>query len=147
MPSLNQHSLPLLEAKAQQLKSEIAHVGEMRPGSLVERYRRCGKPGCHCAKPDSPGHGPAYMVTREVEGKTITHAIPAGPAVERTRQQIEEFQRFKSLTRELVETSEQICEAHLAQPSEPDVKKNSTRRDPAGGTGPRNRNPAGRKNR
>jgi len=37
----SQRSLPKLQAKAQQLKSEIAQVGDMRPGSLIERYRKC----------------------------------------------------------------------------------------------------------
>ena len=27
-------------------------------GSLIERYKRCGKPGCKCAK--GKGHGPKF---------------------------------------------------------------------------------------
>ena len=30
-------------------------------GSLIERYKRCGKPGCKCA--DGPGHGPKYYLS------------------------------------------------------------------------------------
>lgn len=30
-------------------------------GSLIERYKRCGKPGCRCA--DGPGHGPKYYIS------------------------------------------------------------------------------------
>ena len=38
-------------------------------GSLVTRYRRCGKPTCHCAK--GRGHGPAhYLVVTLKPGKT-----------------------------------------------------------------------------
>lgn len=38
-------------------------------GSLVTRYRRCGKPTCHCLK--SGGHGPAhYLVVTLKPGKT-----------------------------------------------------------------------------
>jgi hypothetical protein len=29
--------------------------------SLIERYKRCGKPGCKCA--DGPGHGPKYYLS------------------------------------------------------------------------------------
>jgi len=122
-----------LRAKGQELKAALMQVGEMRPGSLVESYRKCGKPTCHCARRGDRGHGPLWMVTREREGKTITKAIPAGPAVERTRAQIEEYRKFRSLTRDWVHTSERICDARLeefktAAPS--DIKKNSTRRDP-----------------
>ena len=28
-------------------------------GSLIERYKRCGKPGCKCA--DGPGHAPSTI--------------------------------------------------------------------------------------
>src|SRR3974377_1292611 len=30
-------------------------------GSLIERYKRCGKPGCKCA--EGPGHGPKYYLS------------------------------------------------------------------------------------
>ena len=36
------------------LKTELAHVGDLRPGSLVERHRRCGKSNCHCVPTRAP---------------------------------------------------------------------------------------------
>ena len=30
-------------------------------GSLIERYKRCGKPGCRCAS--GRGHGPKYYLS------------------------------------------------------------------------------------
>lgn len=30
-------------------------------GSLITRYRRCGKPRCHCV--NTEGHGPAHYLT------------------------------------------------------------------------------------
>jgi hypothetical protein len=33
---------------------------EIVRGSLVTRYRRCGKPTCHCVKGE--GHGPAHYL-------------------------------------------------------------------------------------
>jgi hypothetical protein len=93
----------------------LAEVGDLRPGSLVERYRRCGKSNCHCAGKGAEGHGPSWSLTREVAGKTVTTVIPA-TAVAQTRQQITEYQRFRTLTRDLIETSEQLCEAHLRTP-------------------------------
>ena len=35
-------------------------------GSLIERYKRCGKPGCKCA--DGPGHGPKYYLSVSYSG-------------------------------------------------------------------------------
>jgi len=35
-------------------------------GSLIERFKRCGKPGCKCA--DGPGHGPKYYLSISYPG-------------------------------------------------------------------------------
>lgn len=138
--------LEQLQAQRATLKTALAHIGDMRPGSLVGRFRSCGKPTCHCAKSGSPGHGPSYSLTREVAGKTITKIIPSGPAVEQTRQQIAEYQRFRELARELVAVSEEVCNAQLhalIPSSDPDVKKNGTGRSVARRRGRRDRNPSG----
>lgn len=101
-----------LRRQRDELKARMAEVADLRPGSLVERYRRCGKGGCHCAGKGAAGHGPSWSLTREVGGKTVTCIIPAG-AVAETREQIAEHRRFRALVRELVETSEQLCDAKL----------------------------------
>jgi hypothetical protein len=36
-------------------------------GSLIERYKRCGKPGCRCAQ--GPGHGPKYYLSASQSGE------------------------------------------------------------------------------
>ena len=131
-------SLVSLQQQREQLAEQLATIGDLRPGSLVERYRRCGKSSCHCAKKGSRGHGPQFSLTHSVNGKTITQVIPRGPAVERTRQQIAEHRRFRKLVSEFIALSQQICDAQLQQErsrAADEVKKNSARR----GTGPRGR--------
>ncbi len=123
-------SLQQLAERRGHLRAQIAAVGDLRPGSLVERFRRCGKPTCHCAEPGARAHGPSYSLTHAVEGKTITKIIPA-PAVERTRAQIAEHRRFRELTRRFVEVNEQLCEVRLASSDEETSnagKKNSSAR-------------------
>jgi len=123
-------SLQELQNRDRELKSRLAQLGEMRPGSLVECYRKCGKPNCRCARPSDRGHGPLWMVTHAVKGRTVSKAIPPGPPVERTRAQLAEYQRFRELSRELVATNEQICNARLeeAVPGFPGHKKNDAGR-------------------
>lgn len=130
MPSPSLESLLL---QRDQIKSRLAAVGDMRPGSLVSRFRKCGKPSCHCAQPDDPGHGPSFSLTRPVHGKTVTRVIPAGPAVEQTRRQLEQYRRFRQLVRQLIDVSEQICDLQTRSAEAPEggVKKNRARR-PAG---------------
>lgn len=123
----------VLLLKRDHLRTQLAEVGDMRPGSLVERYRRCGKPSCHCARKGAAGHGPSYSLTHPVQGKTVTRIIPVGPALEHTRQQVAEYQRFRALVRELVAVSEQLCDLQLRPVDDQttkEVKKNSARRVP-----------------
>jgi len=51
------------------LASGLPSFAEIVRGSLVTRYRRCGKPTCHCVRTE--GHGPAhYLVVTLKPGKT-----------------------------------------------------------------------------
>ena len=76
---------------------------------MVARYRKCGKPYCHCAKEGSRGHGPSWSLTRQVAGKTVTRIIPPA-AVAQTQAQIAECQRLRRLTGELIEVSDALCQ-------------------------------------
>ena len=49
-------TLPALEKQKAQLLQEISQLGDQRRGSITTLTRRCGKPGCRCAQPDSPPH-------------------------------------------------------------------------------------------
>ena len=124
--------LKALQLQRDQLKSQLSQIGGMRPGSLVARFRKCGKPTCHCAKKGAKGHGPSHSLTWPVAGKTRTRIIPAGAAVEQTRQQLEEYQRFRQLVQQFLTVSEQICDWQLrhAEPAMEGVKKNFARRPP-----------------
>ena len=110
----NNH-LPIdqLIQRRDELLQQITQIKDMRQGTLIPRYRKCGKPTCHCAKDGSPGHGPSWSLTKDVNGKTVTKIIPKGPAVEWTQEQIGEFKRYRMLSRELVEVNEKICDAKL----------------------------------
>lgn len=121
-----------LSRQREALRVQLASVGDMRPGSLVARYRACGKPSCHCAGKGERGHGPSWSLTHAVAGKTRTKIIPAG-AVERTKQQISEYHRFRQLARELVEVSEKLCDAQLedSQAAEPSAAKKGASKSPS----------------
>ena len=95
------------------LKERIAQLHDMRSGTLIPRYRKCGKPNCHCAKDGSRGHGPSWSLTSAKQGKTQTRIIPEGPVLEATKEQLAEHKLFRELSRELLEVSEKICDAKL----------------------------------
>jgi hypothetical protein len=102
-------SLSDLEARRAELLRSIANLHDMRPGSIVGAVWRCGKPNCHCARPEDPGHGPSLRLTYKWRGKTVTEALPTPAAVRKTEQEIAEFRNYQQLSRDLVDVSEQVC--------------------------------------
>src|ERR1700682_3308190 len=109
-------SLQALRDRRDQLAASLAGVDDLRPGFLTARFRKCGKPNCHCAQKDSPGHGPCYSLTHRTGGETVTPGIAPSEAVERSKAQLAEYRRFRNLVRELIAVSEQICSAQLRVP-------------------------------
>jgi hypothetical protein len=79
-------SLTALEVDRSKLLQEFLGLGDLRPGSIGAVVRRCGKPTCHCAKPNDPGHDPQFRLTRRVAGKTITESFPSPAALRKAQQ-------------------------------------------------------------
>ncbi len=111
-------SLVVLEARRAEILEEFHNLNDLRPGSITAVVRRCGKPTCHCAKRDDPGHDPQFRLTRRVAGKTVTETFPTPAALRKAQQEIAEFRRFQKLSAELVAINEKIC---LVRPVEPDL--------------------------
>jgi hypothetical protein len=103
-------SLAALEAQRSKLLEQFHGLGDLRPGSITAVVRRCGKPTCHCAKPQDPGHDPQFRLTRRVAGKTVTETFPNPTALRKAQQEVAEFHRFQELIQELVALNEKICE-------------------------------------
>jgi hypothetical protein len=102
-------TLQELEQERAGLLSQIAALGDFRSGSITTIRGRCGKPNCHCHKPDDPGHGPNVRLTRKVGGKTVSETFATPAALEKARREVAEYQRFRRLAQQLVEVNEEIC--------------------------------------
>ena len=120
-PIMPDEQIAALERQHAHLRSQFASIGEMRSGSLTERFRPCGKPRCHCAKPGDPGHGPVLSLTRKQAGKTVTRIIPAHAGSE-TQARLAEYRRFRQLSKMFIEVNDALSEARLATGSA--AKKN-----------------------
>jgi hypothetical protein len=60
--NLQSKSKLFLQTRRNSLLKRVAAIDQrILRGSLIERYIRCGKPGCKCA--DGPGHGPKYYLS------------------------------------------------------------------------------------
>ncbi|MDE0659732.1 MAG: hypothetical protein OXI79_08810 [Gammaproteobacteria bacterium] len=106
------------------LRNELACVGDLRPGTLVEIARKCGKPGCRCARPGNPAHR-GWALARSVGGRRVNRGVPRD-ALELTRAHIAEHARFKELARRFVDANEALCRARLKASGE---RENATKGD------------------
>jgi hypothetical protein len=89
-------SLPDLELERTKLLEQL-RLGDFRPGSITASLRRCGKPTCHCARPNDPGHEPQFRLSRKVNGKTVNESFPTPAALRKAQREIAEFQRWQQL--------------------------------------------------
>jgi hypothetical protein len=101
-----------LLSKRAAILAEIANLHDFRPGSLVEHYTKCGKPGCRCGQPGAPGHGPVWSLTRKEGGKTISWRVPP-EALPLIQSQVAEYKRFRSLEAALIDISEQLADSKV----------------------------------
>ena len=104
-----------LEAERRRLYQVLSQNGDFRRGSISVNYRRCGKTTCACAKPDHPGHGPQYLLTTKVNGKTLAKNLHFGPELEKVEQELVNHQNFRELVKNIVTINEQICDLKEAE--------------------------------
>jgi len=109
-------SLDTLEAERTQILREFLSLGDFRPGSICAIPRRCGKPGCHCAKPKDAGHDPQLRLTCKAAGKTVAETISSPAAFQKANAEIAEFHRFRELTAQLMAVNERICRLRPVAP-------------------------------
>ena len=117
-----------LENRRSGLIEQIALLGDFRPGSISATRGRCGNPNCHCHESGDPGHGPNLRLTYKVGGKTVTETFPTVAAQRKAEREIAGFQRYRELSRELVDINEKICRARPVEDTLTTQEKKRPRR-------------------
>lgn len=128
-------SIADLESERANLIAQMASLQDLRPGCVTGIVRRCGKPTCHCARPEDPGHGPTLRLTYKAQGKTISEALPTPSAIRKAEREIAEFRKYQQISRDFVEVNEKICRlrpvAETATPQEKKPRKRSIGKSPS----------------
>jgi uncharacterized protein DUF6788 len=117
-----------LEARRAELFRQLTSVGDFRRGSITATSGKCGKPNCHCAQPEDPGHGPNQRLTRRVKGKTMTETFATPADLRKAQQEVTTFHHFQDLCQQLIAVNERICRARpVADTLSPQEKKRPKR--------------------
>ena len=102
-------SLSSLERKREGLYKQLQETGDLRRGTISAIFRKCGKKNCACAKDGHPGHGPLYLWSATIGGKSFAKNLTLGLEMEKYREEIANHHRFQKLCSEIVVINEQIC--------------------------------------
>lgn len=122
-------SLSELESRRASVQAQLAHLGDMRSGSITGTGGRCGNRNCHCHNPGDSGHGPYFRLTRKVDNKTVTETFSTPAALAKAQREVAEYHRFRELGGELLQVNEQICQERPVEetPQSSQEKKPSKR--------------------
>jgi len=102
-----------MEKRIDQIKAELALIGDMRPGSLNEQLTVCGRSNCRCMDPKKPKkHGPYYQLSYVHQGKSTSQFIQK-ELVGAVREQLKNYKTFKALTAEWVDLTLAISKEKL----------------------------------
>jgi hypothetical protein len=74
--------------------------GKILRGSIIESYRKCGRPGCKCAT--GTGHGPKYSMTVNFPKRKPENDYIPLEYVTQVKEYVSNYHQFKEII-------EQIC--------------------------------------
>ena len=98
--SLQKQSLRSLRSQRKSLLRRLPPLYALLRGSLIERYKPCGKPGCKCEQ--GQGHGPKYYLSISQPGAT--------PAMDYVPQEVHDtVAQYLENLRVVREILDQIC--------------------------------------
>ncbi len=94
------------------LLDQLPSMDTVLRGSLIERYKRCGKPNCKCAK--GRGHGPKFYLSVSRSGARPEMAyVPKARQAEVT-QALAHYRHIREILDELCAINRELLRRHEA---------------------------------
>ena len=103
-------ALGAYEQKRAALIDSLKELGDFRRGTITVNYRKCGKANCACAQPGHPGHGPQYLWSATIKGKSYAKNLKLGVEMQKYEEETARHRQFTKLCEEIVEANERICD-------------------------------------
>jgi hypothetical protein len=95
-----------LRERREKLLEQLPPLRNILRGSLIERYKRCGNPGCHCAQ--GRGHGPKYYLSVSFPRKRPQMDYVPQELYEQASASLSDFQRVREILEEICEINREI---------------------------------------
>jgi len=108
MRSPRRKTATTLKRQRERLVLRFPDLRRVLRGSLVQRYRKCGKSGCHCA--EGKGHGPAYYLSVTLSpGKTRSYYVPEEQR-KRIARYLGNYRKLRELVEEVTTVNRELLE-------------------------------------
>ena len=95
-----------LRRRRKTLLRKLPSLEAILRGSLIERYKRCGKPGCKCAR--SRGHGPKYYLSVSKSGQKPEMDYVPQNYQQKVKEYLDNYRRTKMILQELCEINREL---------------------------------------
>src|SRR5712691_755333 len=92
---ISKQTTAALRKRRQALLRQLPPLKAVLRGSLIERFKRCGKPGCKCAR--GPGHGPKYYLSVSQPGARPQMDYVPGEYSQQVSEYLHNFQQVRQL--------------------------------------------------
>ena len=110
-----------LADRREALAADLPPFSEIVRGSLVTRYRRCGKPTCHCATGE--GHGPAHYLSVTLKPGKTEQIFLSEEMLPVARQFLDNYSRWWAAMENVSELNRRLLRMRVAERTP--VKKSS----------------------
>lgn len=110
LPMSKQGSASRHQRAQQKIARQLGQIGFALPGTITRRKTRCGKAGCRCQADPPQLHGPYYLWTRKVEGKTVSKMLSKEQA-RKYQGWFDNWRKLRELTSELQTVSLEAMES------------------------------------
>ena len=103
---MKEKSIAYLRRRRRTLLGKLPNLQPILRGSLIKRYKRCGKPGCSCAH--GPGHGPKYYLSVSKPGQRPQMDYVPQDYLEKVKEHLENYRKIKAILEELCDISREL---------------------------------------
>jgi len=93
-----------IDTRIAAIKTELAALGPLHPGSITRQYNVCGNPTCRCKADPAQRHGPYYQLSYAHRRKSTSSFVREADLAE-VEQQLRNYERLRALVEEWVALS------------------------------------------
>jgi len=106
MTDLSHRSTRALRRRRTLLLKQLPALDAILRGSLIERYKRCGRPGCHCAH--GRGHGPKFYLSVSLPNSRPRMEYVPQSYCQQVVQQLDNYRRLRAIVEEVCAINTEI---------------------------------------